>query len=225
MTAPALPLLPVSPLLAGRFGETVTRAWTVVSVIERARAAGVSLRVEDRTLRLAAAAPEPGLLALLEAHAPEIVAWLRPAADGWAAADWRRFFEERVAVGEYAGLARAEAEARAYQVCVDGWLHANPITTSPDARRCSWCFGAERAHDLFMPLGIAGAGQAWVHRGCSPAWAGGRRAEAGRALEAFGIDVTTVHKPHDGPFPGHHARYILRSRIERLDPEQHREAA
>ena len=188
MTAPALPLLPVSPLLAGRFGETVTPYLTVVSVIERARAAGVSLRVEDRTLRLAAAAaPEPGLLALLEAHAPEIVAWLRPAADGWAAADWRRFFEERVAVGEYAGLARPEAEACAYQACVYDWLHANPVTTSPDAGRCSWCFGAERAHDQFVALGIVGAGQAWVHRGCSPAWAGGRRAEAGRALEAFGI--------------------------------------
>ena len=161
---------------------------TVAGCVEAGRAAGVEIRIEGDDLVLeAATAPPPDVLARIASHKAEIVAWLRPAADGWAAADWRRFFEERVAVGEYAGLAGPEAEACAYQACVTDWLHANPVTTSPDAGRCSWCFGAERAHDQFVALGIAGAGQAWVHRGCSPAWAGGRRAEAGRALEAFGI--------------------------------------
>ena len=63
-------------------------------------------------------------------------------------------------------------------------------------------------------------------QGCTPITTPGPRwAHYVYLLRRAGIDVTTVHEPHDGPFPGHHARYILRSRIERLDPEQHREAA
>jgi len=33
----------------------------------------------------------------------------------------------------------------------------------------------------------------------------------------MGVDIETVHETHDGPFRGTHARYVLRSRIERLD--------
>ena len=29
-----------------------------------------------------------------------------------------------------------------------------------------------------------------------------------------GLDVETVHEPHRGDFPGTHARYILRSRVD-----------
>ncbi len=29
-----------------------------------------------------------------------------------------------------------------------------------------------------------------------------------------GVDVETLHEEHDGPFPGRHARYVLRSIIE-----------
>jgi len=35
-------------------------------------------------------------------------------------------------------------------------------------------------------------------------------------LRQLGIDIETVHEPHDGPFRGTHARYVLRSRVVRL---------
>ena len=32
-------------------------------------------------------------------------------------------------------------------------------------------------------------------------------------LRRRGLAIETVHEPHHGPFAGHHARYILRSRV------------
>lgn len=34
-------------------------------------------------------------------------------------------------------------------------------------------------------------------------------------LRRMGIEIETVTEPHGGPFPGHHARYVLKSRITR----------
>jgi hypothetical protein len=39
----------------------------------------------------------------------------------------------------------------------------------------------------------------------------------------FGLNIETITEQHDGPYAGHHARYVLRSRVERVDIE--REAA
>ena len=36
-------------------------------------------------------------------------------------------------------------------------------------------------------------------------------------LRRGGIDVETIHEAHGGPFAGHHARYVLRSRIQVLE--------
>lgn len=36
-------------------------------------------------------------------------------------------------------------------------------------------------------------------------------------LRNEGIVIETIHEKHGGPFPGTHARYVLRSRVERLD--------
>ncbi|MDG4717796.1 MULTISPECIES: winged helix domain-containing protein [Thalassospira] len=30
----------------------------------------------------------------------------------------------------------------------------------------------------------------------------------------YGLDIETVNEPHGGPYPGTHARYVLKSRIE-----------
>lgn len=30
-------------------------------------------------------------------------------------------------------------------------------------------------------------------------------------LRRLGVDIETLHESHGGPYPGHHARYILRS--------------
>jgi hypothetical protein len=38
-------------------------------------------------------------------------------------------------------------------------------------------------------------------------------------LRRRGINVETVTETHEGPFAGHHARYVLRDRIERLQSE------
>jgi hypothetical protein len=39
-------------------------------------------------------------------------------------------------------------------------------------------------------------------------------------LRRRGIDIATITEPHGGDFPGHHARYILRSKVERLSDLQ-----
>ncbi len=31
----------------------------------------------------------------------------------------------------------------------------------------------------------------------------------------YGIDIETITEPHDGPFAGHHARYVLRCTVAR----------
>jgi hypothetical protein len=39
-------------------------------------------------------------------------------------------------------------------------------------------------------------------------------------LRRRGIDIATVTESHGGPYAGHHARYVLRSKVERLSPLQ-----
>jgi hypothetical protein len=35
-------------------------------------------------------------------------------------------------------------------------------------------------------------------------------------LRGYGIDIATITEAHDGPYAGHHARYVLKSKIERV---------
>ena len=39
-------------------------------------------------------------------------------------------------------------------------------------------------------------------------------------LREQGIDIETVHESHDGPFTGRHARYVLRSRVQRIEDDE-----
>jgi hypothetical protein len=32
-------------------------------------------------------------------------------------------------------------------------------------------------------------------------------------LRALGVPVETIHEPHEGDYPGHHARYVLRAAV------------
>lgn len=32
-------------------------------------------------------------------------------------------------------------------------------------------------------------------------------------LRALGVNIETLHEPHEGPYPGHHGRYVLRSTV------------
>lgn len=53
--------------------------------------------------------------------------------------------------------------------------------------------------------------------GCTPITTPGPRwSDYVFKLRRRGIDVETVTEPHGGPYAGTHARYRLRSRIERL---------
>lgn len=51
-------------------------------------------------------------------------------------------------------------------------------------------------------------------KGCTPiTHPGPRWAAHTHKLRKAGVTVETVHESHDGPFPGHHARYVLRSSV------------
>jgi hypothetical protein len=44
-------------------------------------------------------------------------------------------------------------------------------------------------------------------------------------LRRLGILIETLHEQHGGPFPGRHARYVLRSPVMVLDQNGTRDAA
>jgi hypothetical protein len=44
-------------------------------------------------------------------------------------------------------------------------------------------------------------------------------------LRKLGLRIETITESHGGPFAGHHARYVLRSRIRILEAEASEEAA
>jgi hypothetical protein len=55
-------------------------------------------------------------------------------------------------------------------------------------------------------------------RGCTPIdHPGPRWSGYIHDLRRLGFDVETIHEPHEGAFPGSHARYVLRSRVTRLE--------
>lgn len=57
-------------------------------------------------------------------------------------------------------------------------------------------------------------------KGCSPIDHPGPRWSAYVFdLRGMGVDIETIHEPHAGDFPGNHARYILRSHVERVAME------
>jgi len=155
--------------------------------LREARTAGIELRVQGCDLALDADRPPPaGLLERLARHKPELVALLRRGRDGWSAQDWLAHFDERAGIAEFdGGLSRPEAEAQAFRCCLAEWLFRNPIDSGPE--RCLVCNHADRANDPLLPVGIAGAGQAWMHRVCGPGWHASRKAEAVAALQAMGI--------------------------------------
>jgi hypothetical protein len=44
-------------------------------------------------------------------------------------------------------------------------------------------------------------------------------------LRRAGLTIETIREPHDGPVPGKHGRYVLRSRVCILEPLDQRAAA
>jgi hypothetical protein len=59
------------------------------------------------------------------------------------------------------------------------------------------------------------------NRGCTPIDTPGPRwSDYVFKLRRRGIDIATITEMHGGPYAGHHARYILRSKVERLSDLQ-----
>lgn len=40
------------------------------------------------------------------------------------------------------------------------------------------------------------------------------------SLRELGVEIETVHERHTGPFPGTHARYVLKARVTRSDGQE-----
>jgi hypothetical protein len=138
-------------------------------------------------LVLEATTPPPvAIIRALAQQKAEIVLMLRPCQDGWSAADWQTFFDERAGVAEFSGgLLRADAEVQAFAGCITEWLNHHPARST--AERCLGCGGCETTYDRLVPYGIESTGHAWLHGRCWPAWNRARQAEAVEALAAMGI--------------------------------------
>ena len=72
--------------------------------------------------------------------------------------------------------------------------------------RCIVVKGRDRwALELLMQAG---------QKGCTPISHPGPRWSAYVfKLKKAGVSIETIRESHDGPFPGHHARYVLRSSV------------
>jgi hypothetical protein len=54
-------------------------------------------------------------------------------------------------------------------------------------------------------------------RGCTPIDTPGPRwSDYVFKLRRRGVDIETITEAHSGPYAGHHARYVLRSKIQRV---------
>jgi hypothetical protein len=155
---------------------------------------------------------------------------LRPARP-WRPEDWQAHYDERAAIAEFdGGLCRPEAEERAFNCCVAEWLGRNPVYSSSD--RCLLCAEADRPNDSLLPVVLAGAGQAWLHCDCVPAWRSARMGAAVEALMAMnikegpasaGIDITgSTARAETAAASPHHRHRGSRLRLRcRLRPRRH----
>ena len=159
---------------------------SAATALMAARAAGIHLGVDGGDLVLEAPAPPPAdVLDLLARHKAGVVALLRPGGKGWSAADWMAFYDERAGIVEFdAGLPRAEAEARAFEICIVEWLNRNTQPSPPG--RCARCLSEKTENAIIVPFGV-GETHTWLHPECWHAWHQARRADAVAALNALGI--------------------------------------
>ena len=58
-------------------------------------------------------------------------------------------------------------------------------------------------------------------KGCTPLTHPGPRwsAYVHRLRHDYGLDIATIHEAHSGPFPGSHARHVLRSECQVLSSD------
>jgi hypothetical protein len=165
---------------------------SAAEALRTAGASGVRITLDGNDLILTAPSEPPAaVLDLLSQHKAAIVRLLRRMSRVWSAEDWQAFFDERAGIAEFdGGLPRAQAEAQAFDRCVDEWLSHNPVRSPPE--RCLGCGGRDY-HDPLLPFGIEPTGHAWLHSRCWPNWQAARNAEAVAALAKEGIMAPRRH--------------------------------
>ena len=146
---------------------------SAAEAIRAARTAGVRLTADGEDLLLdAASPPSAAVIDKLSRHKAEVLKLLQPAGNGWSAADWHAFFDERAGIAEFDdGLSRSEAEDHAFACSVSEWLNRNPINSPPG--RCLACGDREYGYDPLLPYGVEPTGHAWLHSRCWEAWHAG----------------------------------------------------
>ena len=106
--------------------------------------------------------------------------------DVWLPEDWQVYFDERAGIAEFdGGLARAEAEARAFECYVVEWINRSFVPSEPD--RCCECGQEDDVSDPLLPHGVEALGHVWLHSRCWSRHCDRRRAEAVAALCAMGV--------------------------------------
>jgi hypothetical protein len=160
---------------------------SAATALRLAQAANVSVTLDGNDLLLeAGCAPPPELLEMISRYKGDVITLLRARPDGWTVADWQAFFDERAGIAEYdGGLSRHEAEAVAFEHCVEEWLRRHPVQSSP--RVCLGCGGVEDERGIVVPFGTETSGYAWLHSDCWPAWHNARKTEAMAVLTSMGI--------------------------------------
>ena len=159
---------------------------SATEALKVARAAGIRLDLDGDDLVLEASAPPPlAVLDLLSHNKSAIVALLRPADDGWMAADWRALFVQRAQRAESDGeLSREEAETRAFESCLGEWMNRHPDPSEAD--RCAWCGRHDETGHAVVPFGVD-HGHTWLHSTCWAPWHSDRRRKAKNALARMGF--------------------------------------
>ena len=97
------------------------------------------------------------------------------------------------------------------------WGNAKYVVTATDGTTTTILVnGRERwALECLMAAG---------ERGCTPIdHPGPRWSGYVHDLRGMGVNIETVNEPHAGPFPGTHAKYVLRSLVSQVEDD--REAA
>ena len=161
---------------------------SAAEVLKQARKAGIRIGIDGNDLVLYGSGERPiQVLDLLRQHKAEILMLLRRGRDGWSGEDWREFFEERAGIAEFdGGLARDEAEARAFSCCVGEWLHRNPTRSA--SGRCIHCgVSGGMLVPYLTDYSMNDPGHTWLHPDCSRTWHQSRRSKAVSALELLGI--------------------------------------
>jgi hypothetical protein len=174
---------------------------SATEAITAARTAGVRLTADGEDLLLdAASPPSVAVIDTLSRHKAEVLKLLRPAGNGWAAADWHAFFDER-AIAEFDdGLSRSVAEEHAFTCSVSEWLNRNPITSPPG--RCLACGDREYGYDPLLAYGVEPTGHAWLHSRCWEAWHAARKSEAAAALKVMRVGKADRNGMKGGPGQG-----------------------